>query len=190
MNLSTLKKKFDFIPESLYQRLDERTRNKLLQYRRDRWNLEQKERKVKRLQQQIKDEKELIKERRGDLIDLHNQIQHLRKDFYFTCSVVSFKKGNKRYYNLLISRTGLPNKSVSLGSEEIIKEHLTTYYKRLGKRKIVSEIKKDWKTFVKVESNGGEIYEKILDMIMSNPEGFNYQKGGTTINRNDLWGVK
>ena len=76
-----------------------------------------------------------------------------------------------------------------MGSEEIIKEHLITYYKRLGKRKIVSEIKKDWKGFVKVETNSGEVYEKILDMIMSNPEGFNLQKGGTTINRFDLWEI-
>ncbi len=97
-------------------------------------------------------------------------------------------KGNKRYFNLLISRTGLPNKSVGLGREELIKKQLLEYYK--DKRKFIKEIKDDWKSFLKVESNSGDTYEKILGMIMSNPSGFNEQKGGITINRNDLFPIK
>ena len=188
MNLNTLKKKFDFIPEPLYQKLDKRTRNKLLLFRKNRYNVERKEKKILNLQEKIKLEKELLMDMRGDLINLHNQIQHLRKDFYFTVSVVSFMKGGKRYFNLLISRTGLPNKSVGLGREELIKKQLLEYYK--GKRKFIKEIKDDWKSFLKVECNSGDTYDKILGMIMNNPSGFNYQKGGITINRNDLFPIK
>ena len=188
MNLNTLKKKFDFIPEPLYQKLDKRTRDKLLLFRKNRYNLERKEKKIQNLQEKIKLDKELLMDMRGDLINLHNQIQHLRKDFYFTVSVVSFMKRNKRYFNLLISRTGLPNKSVGLGREELIKKQLLEYYK--GKRKFIKEIKDDWKSFLKVECNIGDTYEKILGMIMSNPSGFNEQKGGITINRNDLFPIK
>ena len=189
MNLVTLEKKFDFIPEPLYQKLDKRTRDKLLLFRKNRYNLKRKEKKILNLQEEIKLEKELLMDMRGDLINLHNQIQHLRKDFYFTCSVVSYKnKYGTRYFNLLICRTGLPNKSVGLGNEEKITDRLLEYYK--GKRKIIGEIKDDWKSFLKVESNGGYTYYRILEMIMSNPSGFNEQKGGITISIDDLFPLK
>ncbi|MBT5215488.1 bZIP transcription factor [Candidatus Woesearchaeota archaeon] len=187
MNIETIKKKFDFIPDHLYKKLDKRTRDKLLMFRKWNYNLVRKEQKISNLESKIKDEKEMVKEMRSDLINLHNQIQHLRKDFYFTCSVVSYKSKYNRYYNLLISRTGLPNKSVSLGSEEKIKDHLLKSYK--GTKKI-SNIKKDWKNFLKVESNMGGVYDCILEMIMSNPSGFNEQKGGITITKDDLFPIK
>ena len=186
MNLVTLKKKFDFIPEPLYQKLDKRTREKLLTFRRKGHNLNQKTKRIENLKKKIDEEKVLLNEMKKDYTDLFNQIQHLRKDFYFTCSIVSYKnKYGTRYFNLLICRTGLPNKSVGLGNEEKITDRLLEYYK--GKRKIIGEIKKDWKTFLKVESNGGDTYYRILEMIMSNPSGFNEQKGGITISIDDLF---
>ena len=42
---------------------------------------------------------------------------------------------------------------------------------------------KDWKSFLKVELNSGDSYEKILDMILDNPLSFKSQ----TINRNTLF---
>jgi len=189
MNLYTLKKKFDFIPESLYKNLDKKVRDKLLLFRTKSHHLNQKTMKIENLKKKIDKEKELLKEMKSDYTDLFNQIQHLRKDFYFTCSIVSYKnKYGKVYNNLLICRTGLPNKSVGLGNEDKIKERLLEHYK--GKRKIIGEIKKDWKGFLKMECNGGDTYNIILDMIMKNPMGFNEQKGGITISLDDLFPLK
>ena len=62
MNLYTLKKKFDFIPEPLYQKLDKRTREKLLTFRRKGHNLNQKTKRIENLQKKIDDERELLRE--------------------------------------------------------------------------------------------------------------------------------
>ena len=45
---------------------------------------------------------------------------------------------------------------------------------------------KDWKSFLKIELNSGDTYEKILDMILDNPLYFKSQ----TINRNTLFPIK
>lgn len=185
--LTTIKDKFEFLPKEVYENLKERDREKLLKFNRDRYQLERKENKVRGMEIELQKEKDLIKEKREDLINLHNQISHLRSDFYFTCSVVSYKTKYNQYYNLLISRSGLPNKSVSLGNEDKIKDHLLKSYK--GTKKI-SDIKKDWKTFLKVESNVGDVYKRIMTILMKNPQGFNEQKGGITLTKNDILPIK
>ena len=80
MNLYTLKKKFDFIPESLYKKLDKRTRDKLLLFRSKGHNLNQKTKRIENLKKKIDEEKVLLNEMKKDYTDLFNQIQHLRKD--------------------------------------------------------------------------------------------------------------
>ena len=99
----------------------------------------------------------------------------------FWGSVVSYKSKGNTYYNLCISRNRDYPKNCSLGNEETIKKHLLEYYK--GNRKSISEIKKDWKGFLKYECNYGNSYTKIMGMIMDNPMGFK----NITINRNTLF---
>lgn len=169
MNTSTLRKKFDFIPDSVYKNLDEKIRDQLLMFRRRSHNLKQKEDKISNLKKTIKLEQSKLVEMRSDLIDLHRQIQHLRDDFYFTLSVTSYKKKNNRYYNLNINRTGLDNKSVSLGRSDTIKEILIKYYStfvKVNKDKVIQEIKDDFVSFLKVDGNNGHLYEKIMKIIM------------------------
>ena len=61
-------------------------------------------------------------------------------------------------------------------------KHLLEYYK--GNSKVRKEIKDDgWKVWLKVETNSGKTYLRILDMIMDNPLGFKDE----TLNRNVLF---
>ena len=90
----------EFIPRDKYDKLDEKTRQNLLEYRTLYYNVNRKEKKIKRMVQKLKDERELLTEMKQDLTSKNHFIDHLRKTFYFTCSVVSFKKGKQRYYNV------------------------------------------------------------------------------------------
>ena len=132
-------------------------------------------------------ENELMSEMKKDLTSRNEWIDHLRKRYSFSCSLVSLKprKSGKVYYNLSISRGGITKpKNVSLGSEVIITNHLKEYYK--SKRKKLKELKDDWKQFVWDETNKWEIYDKILDMILDNPLGFNEEM----ISRETLFPLK
>ena len=172
----------EFIPSDRYDQLDDETRENLLSYRKLFYNIKRKEGKIERMTQKLKDEKELISEMKQDLTSRNSFIDHLRKNFYFTCSVVSFKKGNKVYYNITVSRKGDRSKNISLGNEETVRQHLSEYYND----KSFLHKSKDWKSFLKVELNSGETYTKILDMILDNPLGFK----NLTINRHTLFPLK
>ena len=74
-------------------------------------------------------------------------------------------------------------RNVSLGREEKIKEHLLEYFK--GNRKKVSEIKKDWKTFLKNECGVYDTYDKIMKLIHNNKGSWRDLK----ISRYDLFPV-
>ena len=168
------KRRMDFLPKDRYDRLEKNVRDKLLSYQRLYTKIVKKDGMIKRLKQRIKDENKLLVEMKKDLTSRNEWIDHLRKRYSFSCSLVSLKprKSGKVYYNLSISRGGITKpKNVSLGSEVIITNHLKEYYK--GKRKKLKELKDDWKQFVWDETNKWEIYEKILDMILDNPLGFN-----------------
>jgi len=181
------KRRMDFLPKDRYDRLEKDVRDKLLSYQRLYTTIVKKDGMIKRLKQRIKDENELLVEMKKDLTSRNEWIDHLRKRYSFSCSLVSLKprKSGKVYYNLSISRGGVTKpKNVSLGSEIIITNHLKEYYK--GKRKKLKELKVDWKQFVWDETNKWEIYDKILDMIMDNPLGFNEE----WINRDTLFPLK
>ena len=181
------KRRMEFIPPSKYDKLDDEVRGKLLGYRSLFNKIVRKDKKIKNLENTIVSERELLKEMKKDLTSHNEWIDHLRKYYSFSCSVVSLKprKSGKVYYNLSISRGGVTKpKNVSLGSEIIITNHLKEYYK--SKRKKLKELKDDWKQFVWEETNSWEIYEKILDMIMDNPLGFSEE----WISRDTLFPLK
>ncbi len=98
------------------------------------------------------------------------------------CDFLNTKTKWKRFITILtISRKGDYPKNCSLGSEETIKKHLFEFYK--GNSKVRKEIKNDWRGWLKVETNNGKTYLRILDMIMDNPLGFKNE----TINRKVLF---
>ena len=173
--------RFEFIPTELYDNLDDRVRKDLEDYREKYRLVVLKQKRVDTLTKKLKEQRELFRDMKQELTHLLPTINHLKKDFRFSCSVVSFKKGNNRYYNLCISRTGKETKSCSLGNEKKIKEHLLHYYK--GNRKVIKEIKSDWKGFLKVECNVGDTYTKIMGMIMK-------KSLRVTINRDVLFPIK
>ena len=175
------KMRFEFIPNELYDKLDSEVLNHLTQYR-EKYRLSRmKEKRINTLTKKLEVQKELLKDMKSELRDTLPFITHLKDDFMFWSSVVSYKSKGNTYYNLCISRNRDYPKNCSLGNEETMKKHLLEYYK--GNRKSISEIKKDWKGFLKYECNYGESYTKIMGMIMDNPMGFK----NITINRNTLF---
>ena len=108
----------------------------------------------------MKKDKEELEEWMSDLTSQKHFIDNLREKYTFSCSVVSLppRKSGKVYYNLTISRKGNYPKNCSLGNEETIKIHLLEFYK--GNSKVRKEIKKDWKTWLKNETNNGLYDEK------------------------------
>ena len=173
--------RFEFIPNELYDKLENEVKGNLLKYR-ELYRISRiKEKRINNLTKKLEEQKELLKDMKTELKDVIPFIQHLKDNFMFWGSVVSYKSKGNTYYNLCISRNRDYPKNCSLGNEETIKKHLLEYYK--GNRKSVSEIKKDWKGFLKYECNYGDSYTKIMGMIMDNPMGFK----NITINRNTLF---
>ena len=177
------KRKLEFIPPSRYGKLDDEERERLLDYRRLYSKTVRKEGKIKNLNRTIDREKETLREWKSDLTSKNHFIDHLRTKYSFSCSVISLtpRPSGKVYYNLTISRKGNYPKNCSLGSEETIKIHLLEFYK--GNSKVRKEIKKDWKTWLKNETNNGNTYLRILDIILKNPAEFK----NATINRGVLF---
>ena len=177
------KRKLEFIPESRYEKLVGEELQNLHSYRRLYTKCIKRQQKIERYENLIRDDKEELKEWMLDLTSQNHFIDHLRTKYSFSCSVISLtpRPSGKVYYNLTISRKGDYPKNCSLGSEETIKKHLFEFYK--GNSKVRKEIKNDWRGWLKVETNNGKTYLRILDMIMDNPLGFKNE----TINRKVLF---
>ena len=177
------KKKLEFIPKSRYDKLSDVELQNLLSYRRLYNQCIIKQQKIEKDKIRLKKDKEELGEWMSDLTSQKHLIDNLREKYTFSCSVVSLppRKSGKVYYNLTISRKGNYPKNCSLGSEETIKIHLLEFYK--GNSKVRKEIKKDWKTWLKNETNYGNTYLRILDIILKNPAEFK----NATINRGVLF---
>ncbi len=181
------KRRVNFLPKKQYDKLDDKVKEELLKYQRLYTRIVNKDKKIERLLKKVDEERELLREMKKDLTSKNEGILHLRSMYSFSCSVIRLKPrpSGKVYYNLSISRGGITKpKNVSLGSEEIIKEHLTKFFE--GKRTKLRELKKDWKQFVWDECNKWDTYDRIFDIINKNPLGFNEQP----ISRDDLFPLK
>ena len=177
------KRKSEFIPKSRYDKLSDVELQNLLSYRRLYNKCIIRQQKIEKDKIRLKKDKEELEEWMSDLTSQKHFIDNLREKYTFSCSVVSLppRESGKVYYNLTISRKGNYPKNCSLGSEETIKIHLLEFYKRNSK--VRKEIKKDWKTWLKNETNNGNTYLRILDIILKNPTEFK----NTTINRGVLF---
>lgn len=125
------KLRFEFIPKELYDKLDSEVLNHLTQYR-EKYRLSRmKEKRINTLTKKLEEQKELLRDLKSELKDTLPFINHLKDDFMFWGSVVSYKSKGNRYYNLCISRNRDLPKNCSLGNEETIKKHLLKYYEEL-----------------------------------------------------------
>lgn len=182
--MSALKDKYrlEFIPPHLYDKLDEEILTKLLKYREQFRLLAMREKKVKRAEEKLKNDKQGLKDMVRALKDQSPFIDHLKTEYNFNSSVVRYKgKNDVMYYNITISRKGRSSKNISLGNETTCRQHLLNYY--MDNKKVKAEIEEDWIGWLKYETNYGDTYAKIMEMIMDNPYGFK----SLTINRHSLF---
>ena len=191
-----LKKRYlDFITPKDYSKLSDEMRENLLKYRRI-YNLNiRKQSKIQNLENQLKSEKEKMKDLKSDLSYFITFIETLRKDYDFQVHIIKLKGRMKKdktrgmeSYNLCVSNFNQDTpKNISLGNYETFKKHLLEFYKR--KPKIKSEVNKDWVGWLKYDSMMGETRERIKDMILSQKHGFQGFKE-TPFNRNDIFPIK
>ena len=89
------------------------------------------ERRIDQLNEQLKMEKDKVRDYLSKLTDINGRIDHLRKDFNLSISVSSWTKDNKNWYCLgTISRSGFNKISFNLGNfENKVRPRLMEYYK-------------------------------------------------------------
>ena len=191
-----LKKRYlDFITPKDYSKLSKPMRDNLLEYRRI-YNLNvRKVSKIQTLENQLKSEREKMRDLKSKLSTFSMKIETLRKDYDFQVHVIKLKGRVKKdgtrgmeSYNLCVSNFNQDRpKNISLGNYETFKKHLLECYKK--KPKIKSEINKDWVGWLKYDSMMGETRERIKDLILSQKYGFTgFQQ--TPFNRNDIFPLK
>ena len=117
-----------------------------------------------------------LKRMRNDLINQNQYFDDLRKKYSFGCSI-SQRKGT-RSFNLDINgnRHYGNKKSISLGTETSIKEHLLKHLKNNPDERQLVE--RDWKGWIQNDSNKigtqfrkGSSYERIEELIFNSPSG-------------------
>ena len=161
------KRQFDYIPDKVFKNLSKRDRDNLRSYRRTyRWYKDNDD-KIKSLEKEITRRKEKKEKYVKDLIKKNKELDHLRKDYQFSWSILRLKnKGNSYYFT--ISRRQYNTKTGSLGSSKDIKKQLCNclFYKNDKKKKI--QINKDWKMFLRKEMNdhNSKVRLLIMDLIM------------------------
>ena len=160
--------------ESDYERLNDDDRNQLNRYRRRYSDILKREAKIKRALKLIEEDKAELREWNEQLTYLKGNVDHLRSDYMFTLSVVNYKKRDIRYYNLTLKRQGKSSKSIYLGREETIREHLSKYF---NNDKYLNS-KTDWVGDLKVsgQMDDGELRINILNLILDDPYEFDAKK--------------
>ena len=160
-------REFDYIPDKVFKNLSKRDRDNLRSYRRTyRW-CKNNDDKIKSLEKEITRRKEKKEHYVEELIKKNKELDHLRKDYQFSWSVLRLKnKGNSYYFT--ISRRQYNTKTGSLGSSKDIKKQLCNclFYKNDKDKK--RQINKDWKMFLRKEMNdhNSKVRLLIMDLIM------------------------
>lgn len=99
------------------------------------------ERRIEKLNEQLKDEKDKVREYLKTLTTINGKIDHLRKEFNLSVSVSSWTKDNKNWYCVgTIQRSGYNKLSFNLGNmEKKVRPRLMEYYKtNYPKKKLFS----------------------------------------------------
>ena len=121
------------------------------------------EKRIDKLNEQLKVEKDKVRDYLSKLTEINGQIDHLRRDFNLSVSVSPWTKDNKNWYCLgTISRSGFNKISFNLGNmEKKVRPRLMDYYKtNHPKKKLFNS--QDLDTF-----DGRLNFCKKLNMVLS-----------------------
>jgi len=180
--MSRIRRELSFITEKDYKYLSKREEDLLKEFRRVVRYKKQHEETSKQLRQEIKDRRQKINEYSEQMTNLYNRLSPLVDKFYFSCSITRFKKGPNKteYINLQINRPGQMKRSIGLGrKDKMVEMMIQSYPNDIGK------IKKNWFSFLKVDSNFGKVYDIIHKEIMKNPTNDKVQ-----LDKHDLFPVR
>ena len=196
MRKSVDDRRLDFIPQEKYDQLPEDEVLLIKQHRENYRLVRLKEKRIKTLLRKLSEQKEELGYLKENLTQSNGQVDHLRKNYKFTCSYIVFsprpskkpKSEWKRYCNVSVSRGGRNPHNISCGNVDTLKEHLLEYFK--NDKFHLKSIKRDhiqWmKTECKTPTRIGEeriVYDKVQDLIYKNPIGFDDE----THNYNNLF---
>ena len=164
----------EWFSEEGYLRLNETDRKSILDFRNLFTKMVKREKKIKRALQRIKSDKEELKMWSDVLTTLNGKVDHLRTNYVFSLTVVKNRKKNNIYYNFTLKRKGKSTKSIYLGTEGNIRNHMEKYF---GDIKYQNP-KTDWINDLNWSgyTEKGEIRLRILDMILGDPVGFDKRK--------------
>ena len=176
-----MKTNFNYVTPNVMSGIDELDKEKIQRFNDLYAKFKKKEKTFYRYKEKIKIEKNELDNIKQELKLLDQDLGHIKNTYYFKCSLVSYKTRGIEYFNLSILRYKQPPKNCSLGRAAVIKEHLLKFYKT--NKKLTSRIQKDWMKFVKVDSNFGDTFHRISDLILENPLNFK----NITINRHVLF---
>ena len=164
--MSRIRRELSFITEKDYKYLKKTEKDLLKKFRSTLRYKKQNEETSKQLRQEIRDRRQKINEYNEQLTNLYHRLSPLVDKFYFSCSITRFKKGPNKteYVNLQINRSGGLKRSIGLGRKDKMIDMLIHSYPR-----DINKIKKNWFSFLKVDSNMGKVYDIIHKEIMKKP---------------------
>lgn len=164
--MSRIRRELSFITDKDYKYLKKGEKDLLKKFRSTLRYKNQHEETSKQLRKEIRDRRQKIDEYNEQLTNLYHRLSPLVDKFYFSCSITRFKKGPNKteYVNLQINRSGGLKRSIGLGrKDKMLEMMIRSYPNDIGK------IKKNWFSFLKVDSNMGKVYDIVHKEIMKNP---------------------
>ena len=185
-NMLINESRFDFLPKKKWKSLTKKESSNLQSYQSYFGHYKKITEEIDQLKKLIKEKEKKLKNYSNKLMRINYDIDHLRSDYHFSFSI--YKVKNKNYYNCSISRRGHSPKNGTLGSPNLIENHLKNHYKR-RKDKIEELDKIGWDRFIRNEVNDrsgkSKVRDRIIDMITEDKTLRSF-----TINRKLLFPIK
>jgi hypothetical protein len=169
------------IPDRLFRNLPKNMKSKVNSYRGVLSNIVKQENQIEDLQNEIVKCRSRIENYDEKLSDKNIEIDNLRDDFEFTCSIVKTNPKGFEYFNLTISRRTKTPKNCYMGSAKKIKKHLLEYYKK-DKEQLI-KVEEDWFGILSYDLKAGKVYDRIFELMFTLNEKFD----GTTMNLETLY---
>lgn len=166
--MSRIRRELGFLDDKDYKYLKKKEKDNLKRFRSLVRYKNQHEETNKELRREINNRRMKIVEYKEEISFLYHELQPLIEKYYFSCSITRFKKGPNKteYVNLQINRPVGLKKSISLGrKDKMIQMMIGSYPNDIDK------IRKNWFSFLKVDSNMGMIFDIIHKSLMKNPYG-------------------
>ena len=179
-------RRFDFIPKKKWKSLSKKDMSKLQSYLSYFGHYKRTLKKMDELKAELEANDEKVKGYLSKMNKLNYAIDHLRNDYHFSFTIYKVKSRN--YYGLTIKIRGHSPKNGTLGSPNLIENHLREHYKRRNDK--IEELQKiGWNKFIRNEVNDisgkSKVRDRIIDMIMKDKTLRSF-----TINRKLLFPLK